>query len=112
APPHRARGYVIDERSFGRAQAIVVALAVECDLVPVRQPVGVAEVTAAVLLVLSRAYAVVVTGVVKLLHLGVGQSSAVCVLDSISQGMDVGTGGLERADECSRCADDFAITIG
>src|SRR6516164_7750113 len=70
--PDRARRHVADELALSLAQALIALLAPQRDLVPGRHAVDVGEVRHAVVLVLGRAQAGVIAGVVELPHLSFG----------------------------------------
>src|SRR6516162_3906970 len=67
--PDRARRHVADKLALFLAQALIALLAPQRDLVPGRRAVDVGEVRRAVVLVLGRAQAGVIAGVVELPHL-------------------------------------------
>src|SRR6516162_5985185 len=70
--PDRARRHVADELALFLAQALIALLAPQRDLVPGRRAVDVGEVRRPVVLVLGRAQAGVIAGVVELPHLSFG----------------------------------------
>src|SRR5262245_26034667 len=70
--PDRARRHVADELALFLAQALIALLAPQRDLVPGRRAVDVGKVRRAVVLVLGRAQAGVIAGVVQLPHLSFG----------------------------------------